>query len=774
MIISALVAGFVPLAASASQAANPTQITSGDFVYTLDGSGNATIVDNAPTIQALLMDPIVIPETIDGHPVVEIGIYAFQNCGAHAVVFPRSLLRIRVDAFDACYLSSVTFPPHLETLEAGAFQENRITKIFFTGPPPANMSDTVFKNQVTITHAQVSVLKQYTDVTNPWHGFDVNWVDPYATEPAPGNAAQLTITEFYGDAPSSLVIPSALSGKPVTSISANVFKGIPLGSVTIPEGVTSIGDNAFMGTGLTSVTLPSTLLSIGGSAFSGSGAVSNNLSSVDIPSSVTTIGDYAFGLNPTLNTVNLLGNAPSTLGVSLFFFSGQRANVRANVYTGATGYVDEKFDAYPITRIARPVLSSDATLSALVTDPVSTLSPTFPALSLRYAASVANSVTSITVKPTAAESHATITVNGLAVLSGSASQPITLTVGTNPINIITTAQDGSTTFTYVLTVTRLAANLSSISTLKSVEFPAVGTYGPNVTPTFAATTTSYSATVPFSIKTFKIKPTVTDTGKATVAVNGTQLRAGGTSEVTLSPGDNAISVVVTAEDQSTKTYTVNVHQNIVSTDATLSNLQVTGGAMMETFSPSLTSYTVNNIPSSTTDFYFKPYLNFDLATVKVDGQVTSNKRSNPTAISIPVGTSKVVNVVVTAEDGTTTKTYSITVNRVVAVAKPTIKTAGGLTTTSSSTVVGATFGFIAPVFNGTVTTRTVRWWRCAKQYTTASTTQPSAIYCDPLNVSSNTYKLTKLDKGQYVLVAVTATNSGGSVTWYSATTRKIN
>ena len=58
-----------------------------------------------------------------------------------------------------------------------------------------------------------------------------------------------------------------------------------------------------------------------------------------------------------------------------------------------------------------------------------TLSPAFADTTLAYTASVPNGVSSIILFPTAAQGDATLTVNGFAVTSGAASQPIALAVG---------------------------------------------------------------------------------------------------------------------------------------------------------------------------------------------------------------------------------------------------------------------------------------------------------------------------------------------------------
>ena len=58
-----------------------------------------------------------------------------------------------------------------------------------------------------------------------------------------------------------------------------------------------------------------------------------------------------------------------------------------------------------------------------------TLTPAFDSATRSYAATVANSVASVTVTPTVTDPNATATVNGAAVASGSPSAAIELEVG---------------------------------------------------------------------------------------------------------------------------------------------------------------------------------------------------------------------------------------------------------------------------------------------------------------------------------------------------------
>jgi len=100
------------------------------------------------------------------------------------------------------------------------------------------------------------------------------------------------------------------------------------------------------------------------------------------------------------------------------------------------------------------LFSNDATMSSLGTGAV-TLSPAFAPTTTSYTATVGNSVSSVSLTPTVA-AGATVTINGVTVPSGSASGAIPLTVGVNIITIVVTAEDGITTKTYTITITRAA------------------------------------------------------------------------------------------------------------------------------------------------------------------------------------------------------------------------------------------------------------------------------------------------------------------------------
>lgn len=85
------------------------------------------------------------------------------------------------------------------------------------------------------------------------------------------------------------------------------------------------------------------------------------------------------------------------------------------------------------------------------------LSPGFNGNTLAYTTLAPYATKAVWVKPTVSYGDVTITVNGIPVASGIASGWIDLGVGKNLINVVVTAQDGSTSQTYKITVTRLAS-----------------------------------------------------------------------------------------------------------------------------------------------------------------------------------------------------------------------------------------------------------------------------------------------------------------------------
>ncbi|MDL2274064.1 cadherin-like beta sandwich domain-containing protein, partial [Oscillospiraceae bacterium OttesenSCG-928-G22] len=186
-----------------------------------------------------------------------------------------------------------------------------------------------------------------------------------------------------------------------------------------------------------------------------------------------------------------------------------------------------------------------------------------------------------------------------------------------------------------------------------------------LSPYFSADTISYTATVPNSVSSVTIGATAKDS-KASIS--------GDTGAKSLSVGQNTFNIVVTAEDETTtKTYTVVITRETAppaaSTDATLSGLTISSGTLSPAFSADTTSYTAT-VPNSVSSVTIG-------ATAK-DSKASISGDTGAKSLSVGQNTFKIV---VTAEDGTTTKTYTVVITR---------ESGGGGNNTGGNTTGGGT------------------------------------------------------------------------------------
>ena len=103
--------------------------------------------------------------------------------------------------------------------------------------------------------------------------------------------------------------------------------------------------------------------------------------------------------------------------------------------------------------------SNDATLAALGLS-AGTLAPVFDPNLTTYQITVSSATSAVTVTPVTAHPGAAVRVNGVPVASGAASSPIVLPTGNTTLTVGVTAEDGVTTKTYTITVTRLLPELA--------------------------------------------------------------------------------------------------------------------------------------------------------------------------------------------------------------------------------------------------------------------------------------------------------------------------
>lgn len=201
------------------------------------------------------------------------------------------------------------------------------------------------------------------------------------------------------------------------------------------------------------------------------------------------------------------------------------------------------------------------------------------------------------------------------------------------------------------------AATSSVATLAGLSLSAG-----SLSPAFASGTTVYAASVGNAVSSLTVSPTVTDSG-ATVQVNGSTVASGSASAaISLGVGTNTVTVVVTASDgRTTKTYTVVVTRAAatLSSDATLSALTLSAGSLSPAFAATTSSYTAtvaNSVSSLTVSATLA-----GSGSLKVNGSTVSSGAASG-SIALSVG-SNTVTVVVTAADGVSTQTYTLTVTR---------------------------------------------------------------------------------------------------------------
>nr|WP_162847063.1 MBG domain-containing protein [Mucilaginibacter gracilis] len=136
---------------------------------------------------------------------------------------------------------------------------------------------------------------------------------------------------------------------------------------------------------------------------------------------------------PTITTTATITSLPGTYPITASGAVGPNYSI---------SYVAGTFRVIPLT---------NANLSNL-TISNGILSPTFATGTFSYTTSVANSVSNVTVIPTA-DPTATVLVNGLPATNGGPFA-VDLSVGNNTITVLVTAQDGTTKLTYTITLYR--------------------------------------------------------------------------------------------------------------------------------------------------------------------------------------------------------------------------------------------------------------------------------------------------------------------------------
>jgi len=216
------------------------------------------------------------------------------------------------------------------------------------------------------------------------------------------------------------------------------------------------------------------------------------------------------------------------------------------------------------------------------------------------------------------------------------------------------AQDHQHSTLYTVRINRAISSDATLESLAALP----GT----LRPLFSSTQTMYKVLVGNEVERMRFAPIVSHP-MATVTVNGGAIDSGFASNAVplVEGGATTITVAVTAADGAHHTNYIIEAIRKVSDDATLSSLVVSYGTLSPSFSSLETAYHAT-VPADVDSVTVTPSLTRSSAFVRVEGrEVVSGQASLP--ISLAEGDEHTVDVVVTAEDTMTVKTYRVGLSR---------------------------------------------------------------------------------------------------------------
>ncbi len=276
------------------------------------------------------------------------------------------------------------------------------------------------------------------------------------------------------------------------------------------------------------------------------------------------------------------------------------------------------------------------------------LSPAFDPATLPYTVTTGFNTSSTTVTATVADTTATLKINGSSATSGVASSPIALNPGSTIIPVEVTASNDQKK-TYQVTVIR--GNTADLANLQTSAGP--------IAPVFSPSVQSYTASTGNSTTQATITVTPADS-TATITINNQAAQANqAAGPFNLNVGPNTFTIVVTAGSAGSKTYTLVITRTPADTDASLTNLAVSAGALNPGFSSGTTTYTVN-VPNSTTSTTVTATVSKSTSSLTINGNsATSGQAAGPFPLNVGPN---LFTVLVTAQSGATQQ-YQVTITR---------------------------------------------------------------------------------------------------------------
>ena len=513
---------------------------------------------------------------------------------------------------------------------------NNVTKVYATANPALGITYSGFVNGDTNAALTVQPVVTTTSVTG----------SPVGTYPVTASGAVSSNYTISYVAGTLTITPATLT---ITAVNATKVygSGNPSFSVTYAGFVNGDTNTSLS----TQPTITSTAVigsSVGTYPITPSGAVSANYT-INYVSGTLTVSKAALTISAN-NVSRAYGAANPILTATYSGFVNGDTNTSLGTQPTitTTAVASSPLGTYPITvsgaaasnynigYSAGTLTVVPASLVITANNQTKVINTANPALTITYSGFVnGDTNTSLTTQPSIST---TATIS-----SGVGTYPITVSGAASPKYAITYVQG-------TLTVTASTnANLVGLSVSSGV-----------LSPVFSQALTAYSVSVANSVTSISVTPTTADPG-AIVTVNGTSVQSGiASNNIPLTVGSNTISTTVTAQDGVTQiNYTITVTR-AASSNASLSNLSISNGSITPSFGPAaykyftVVDYAINQITVT-------PTLADATASILVNGQVVPN--STPSnLINLQLG-DNVIAVVITAQDGITQLTYTITVHR---------------------------------------------------------------------------------------------------------------
>ena len=309
-------------------------------------------------------EKLVIPDTIEGVPVKEIGDDAFQYCifgdiempdtitkignrafsesKATSVHLSTSLTNIGVSAFASCKLTSISLPDTLKEIGAGAFYGNKLVEL--TIPDSVTvMGDSAFsQNELT----SVKLSKNLTELSRACF-----FTNKLTSITIPGNIKTIGMDCFlYNKELESVTFESGLE-----RIEQQAFRYLKVKSVELPDTVEYVGNHAFANNHISNLKLSKNITELGYGAFR-----DNLIGHIDIPNSLRKIPTDCFREN-VLKTVIIPGSIDE-IGPTAFAYN-ELTDVtfpERNIYIQVYAFIGNKLTSVKFYSKTDPDLQKDS------------------------------------------------------------------------------------------------------------------------------------------------------------------------------------------------------------------------------------------------------------------------------------------------------------------------------------------------------------------------------------------------------------------------------